>query len=199
MTGPGACTRAVAFREAEGRMDDAAGQLPVLAVLGGSRATQQECEVAAAVGRLAAERGWVVLTGGGPGVMGAASRGAFEAGGLTLAILPGAGPSPGYPNRWVRLPVYTGAGHARNVFNVLTARLCVAVGGSAGTLSEIALALKAGVEVWSFAGWRLDPPASSLAIRPRMFEERGELLRALEAVLASGGGEGGSRAVSSEL
>ena len=125
-------------------------QLPILAVLGPGTATPELEEAAERVGSAAAESGWVVLTGGGPGVMAAASRGAVEAGGLTVGLLPTAQATEAYPNRWVHVPIYTGAGMARNAFNVLSARLCVALGGEGGTLSEIAMAVKGGVPVcWS--------------------------------------------------
>lgn len=133
-------------------------QLPVLAVLGPSRSDVALDRVAEDVGRTAAEAGWVVLTGGGPGVMAAASRGAVEAGGLTVGVLPVASPSDDYPNPWVVIPIYTGTGSARNAFNVLSARACVAVGGGLGTLSEIALALKHGVPVMAWSSWSLTPP-----------------------------------------
>ncbi len=118
-------------------------QRRIVAVLGPSRASSDEVEVAAAVGECAARNGWAVLTGGGPGVMEAASRGAFEEGGLTIGVLPVAQATADYPNPWVEIPIFTGAGSARNAFNVLSAELCVAIGGGPGTLSEIALAMKA--------------------------------------------------------
>jgi len=103
--------------------------LPILAVLGSSDASAEENAIAERVGAVAARAGWVVLTGGGAGVMEAASRGAVEADGLTVGILPTNGPDRGYPNDWVRLPIYTGSGSARNAFNVLSANLCIAIGG----------------------------------------------------------------------
>lgn len=160
-------------------------RLQVLAVLGGGEATPEEEEVAREVGRLAASRGWVVLTGGGAGVMAAACRGAVEAGGLTVGLLPCARPMTGYPNPWVRLAVFTGAGSARNAFNVLSATLCIAVGGGAGTLSEVALALKEGVPVWWWSGWALEPPPGRGHPAPRRFGSGGELIGALEGELAS--------------
>ena len=75
--------------------------LPILAVLGAGDASADEITVAERVGDLAARAGWVVLTGGGPGVMEAACRGAVVAGGLTIGILPNAMAGGGYPNPWV--------------------------------------------------------------------------------------------------
>ena len=163
-------------------MVDLAGALPppILAVLGPSDASREECAVAERVGEAAARAGWVVLTGGGPGVMEAASRGAVEAGGLTLAILPTAGPGGGYPNPWVLLPVYTGSGSARNAFNVLSANRCIAIGGGLGTLSEIALALKSGTPVWCWQSWDLTAPLGRDRPLPRVFGTADELLNALE-------------------
>jgi len=158
-------------------------QLPILAVFGASDASTEENVVAEQVGAEAARAGWAVLTGGGPGVMEAASRGAFEAGGLTVGILPTAGPDCGYPNDWVRLPIYTGSGSARNAFNVLSADLCIAVGGGPGTLSEIALALKSGTPVWCWRSWDLTPPPGRDRPLPRVFDHEDELLASLESKL----------------
>jgi uncharacterized protein (TIGR00725 family) len=157
--------------------------LPILAVLGPGVASDEEYAVAERVGAAAARSGWVVLTGGGPGAMEAASCGAVEAGGLTVAILPSAGPGGDYPNRWVTLPIYTGSGSARNAINVLTADLCIAIGGGAGTLSEIGLALKSGTPVWCYRSWTLEPPPGADRALPRVFDDEDELISALEAEL----------------
>jgi len=157
--------------------------LPILAVLGPSDATDEECALAARIGALAAGAGWVVLTGGGSGVMEGASRGASEAGGLTVGILPTARPDADYPNPWIAIPIFTGAGSARNSFNVLSADLCVAIGGGPGTLSEIALALKNGKPVWCYRSWTLTPPPYSDRVIPRVFDSEGALLTALESAL----------------
>jgi uncharacterized protein (TIGR00725 family) len=154
------------------------GQLPILAVFGAGSATREEEEVARRVGELAARCGWVVLTGGGPGVMAAASRGAVEAGGLTVGVLPVAEHGAGYPNPWVQIPIFTGSGMARNAFNVLSATLCVAVGGGTGTLSEIAMAFKAGVPVVCWRSWELTPPADR-TLELRSFDDADDLLTSL--------------------
>jgi uncharacterized protein (TIGR00725 family) len=112
----------------------------VLGPGGGARAA--DLAAAHELGRLIAREGWVLVTGGrAAGVMEAASRGAQEAGGLTLGILPGEDASGASP--FVDIPVVTGMGQARNNVNVLTSRALVACGTGPGTASEIALALKA--------------------------------------------------------
>jgi len=160
------------------------GVLPSLAVLGPSAASHDEEAVAEHIGGMAARHGWVVVSGGGPGVMAAVCRGATEAGGITVGILPSTGPIQGYPNRWVRIPIFTGAGMARNVFNVLSAGLCVAIGGGPGTLSEVALAIKARVPVWCLRSWSIEPVREIDYEMPRVFESDAELYAALEKKLS---------------
>ena len=111
---------------------------------------------AEAVGRLLAERGATVVTGGCDEVMAAASRGAKSAGGTTIGVLPGE--SRVAANEWVDHVVVTGVGHARNLAVVASGDAVIAVGGAWGTLSEIAYARVLGRPVvvldpgWSVEG-----------------------------------------------
>jgi uncharacterized protein (TIGR00725 family) len=102
------------------------------------------------VGRLLAERGCVVVTGGEDEVMAAAHRGAKSAGGQTIAILPGERPEAA--NRWADHVVVTGIGHARNLAVAASGQAVIAVGGSWGTLSEIAFARRLGRHVVALEG-----------------------------------------------
>jgi uncharacterized protein (TIGR00725 family) len=95
-------------------------------------------EAAEEIGRLLAERGCTVVTGGLGEVMAAAHRGAKEAGGVTIAILPGERRDAA--NQWADHVVVTGIGHARNLAVAASGDAVIAVGGSWGTLAEIALA-----------------------------------------------------------
>jgi uncharacterized protein (TIGR00725 family) len=90
------------------------------------------------VGRLLAARGCTVVTGGGGEVMAAAARGAKEAGGTTIGILPGE--SPDEAEEWFDYAIATGIGHARNLAVAASGDALIAVGGSWGTMSEIAFA-----------------------------------------------------------
>jgi uncharacterized protein (TIGR00725 family) len=102
------------------------------------------------IGRLLAERGCTVVTGGLGEVMAAAHRGAQEAGGTTLAILPGE--SFAEANPWAEHVVVTGIGHARNLAVAASGEVVIAVGGSWGTLAEIAFALRLGRRVVALEG-----------------------------------------------
>lgn len=107
------------------------------------------------VGRLLAERGAVVVTGGLGEVMAAASRGAKRAGGTTIGILPGEFRSQA--NEWVDHAVVTGIGHARNLAVVASGDAVIAVGGQYGTLAEIGFALTLGRPVVVLEpGWAVE-------------------------------------------
>jgi uncharacterized protein (TIGR00725 family) len=112
----------------------------------GEGATERECATAYRLGQAIAREGWTLLTGGrGAGVMDAASRGAKEAGGLTVGVLPSSDRSG--LSRFVDIPIVTGIGEARNYVNVLSSDVMFACGMGAGTASEVALALKSGRQV----------------------------------------------------
>jgi uncharacterized protein (TIGR00725 family) len=106
------------------------------------------------VGRLLAERGCTVVTGGLGEVMAAAARGAKSAGGTTIGILPGE--SRADANQWIDHVVLTGIGHARNFAVAASGDAVISVGGSWGTLSEIAFAKLLGRPVVTLDGWELE-------------------------------------------
>ncbi len=125
-----------------------------IAVVGpGDDATPAERRLAEQVGYLLAVAGAVVLTGGLGGVMAAAAAGCARGGGISVGLLPGDDRQHGSPELTVRLP--TGLGELRNGLLVRCTDGLVAVGGSWGTLSEIALARRAGRPVLGIGSWRL--------------------------------------------
>jgi len=128
---------------------------PSVSVIGAGAATAEEKALAEEVGRLVAERGAVLVCGGLGGVMEAACRGARSADGLTVAVLPGYDRSAANP--WAEVAIATGLAEARNVVVAASGDGCIAVGGSLGTLSEIAIALKLGRPVVALGSWRLEP------------------------------------------
>lgn len=139
----------------------------VIGVIGAGECDAQVAEQAREVGALLARAGCVVVTGGLGGVMAAASRGAAEAGGLVVGIVPTDDATSA--NASVDVAIATGIGEARNAVIVNTAEAFVAVAGSWGTLSEIALARRAGKRVVSLGAWagdetivRADTPAQAV-------------------------------------
>ena len=107
------------------------------------------------VGRLLAERGCTVVTGGMGEVMAAAARGAKSAGGTTIGILPGETRLDA--NEWIDHAVVTGIGHARNLAVVASGDAVIAVGGSWGTLAEIGFASRLGrPTVVLEPGWEIE-------------------------------------------
>ena len=124
-----------------------------VAVVGGSEAAGLAIAAAEVVGATLASAGATVVCGGLGGVMAAACRGAKSAGGLTVGFLPGTDPSAA--NRWVDVVIPTGMGEGRNMLVVRSAAAVIAVGGEYGTLSEIALALRARTPVVGVGTWSL--------------------------------------------
>lgn len=123
-----------------------------IAVIGRGDCSDEEYAAAEAVGRLVAGNRGTVCCGGLGGVMEAACRGAKEAGGTTVGILPDVGEG----NPYLDVVVRTGMGHARNVILVNSADAVIAVGGGYGTLSEIAVALKTGKPVFGLGTWKIE-------------------------------------------
>jgi len=125
----------------------------IIAVIGAGDASPEETGIAEAVGREIARNGAALVCGGLGGVMEAACRGAAAEGGITIGILPGDNPESANP--YVLIPVVTGMRNARNVAVVKSARAVIAVGGSYGTLSEIAFALDSKIPVIGLNTWSL--------------------------------------------
>ncbi len=113
----------------------------IIGVMGGGTATVEDSKAAYRLGSMIAENGWILLNGGrGVGIMEASARGARDRGGITVGILPD--DNDDRVSEHIEIPILTGMGSARNCINVLSSHFIVACPGQAGTLSEIALALK---------------------------------------------------------
>lgn len=150
-----------------------------VAVCGPADATDEERSLAEVVGRRLAENGVVVLCGGLGGVMDSAARGAREAGGVAIGVLPGESRLGSSAHLAAAIP--TGMGEARNAILVRAADAVIAISGEFGTLSEIALALKLGKPVVGLRTWELrkEDQAVDAIIRAESAEEAVEM--ALEA------------------
>lgn len=126
---------------------------PVIAVVGGGQKTAPRgsatYEAAEELGRLIAKAGAILLCGGGGGVMEASAIAARNAGGHTVGIMPSAKP----PNSGIEYAVYTGMGDGRNFLNAAVSDVIIAMKGEAGTLSEVALAIKLGAPVIYLSAW----------------------------------------------
>ena len=134
-----------------------------ISVIGASRCGASDYALAEEVGRLVAQEGATLVCGGLAGVMEAAARGAKEAGGTTIGILPGHDRALG--NRYLDHVLTTGMGHARNLAVVSSGDAVIAVGGGFGTLSEIGLAAKIGRPVVILGGWRLQNDDGTEGVR----------------------------------
>jgi uncharacterized protein (TIGR00725 family) len=124
-----------------------------IGVIGESATDSLEARQAYTVGRLIAQNGATLICGGLFGVMEAAARGAKSSDGMTIGILPGA--SREDANKFIDIALPTGLGEARNVIIARASDALIAVGGSYGTLSEIAFALKFGKPVISLDSWKI--------------------------------------------
>jgi len=122
-------------------------------VVGGSKCSKKTYQEAQKLGNLIAQEGWILVCGGGSGVMEALCRGAKQKGGLTVGILPSVDGREA--NSYLDLKIPTGIGYARNFLVVRSADIVIALKGKYGTLSEIAFALGENKKVIGFNTWKV--------------------------------------------
>ena len=122
-----------------------------IGLIGAGECSDVTYRLARDVGYELGKKGWFLFCGGLGGVMEGAARGCSEAGGMTVGLLPGLHKESANP--YVRLPVPTGLGDGRNLLVVRASDALIAIAGGYGTLSEIALALKAGKPVIGLETW----------------------------------------------
>jgi hypothetical protein len=123
----------------------------MIGVIGAGQCDEKIYEAARKVGAGIAKVGATLVCGGLGGVMEGACRGAYETGGKTVGILPGADKVQANP--YVMIPIVTDLGHARNIVIVRTADMLVAISGGYGTLSEISIGLKLGKPIIGLYTW----------------------------------------------
>ncbi len=122
------------------------GPKKIVGVIGSGEAGPQD-SLARELGHLIGSAGYVLINGGGSGIMAASAQGAAESGGIVVGVLPSSSIDDPrfkgrFPNPFVHIPIYTGLSDARNVIIVKSSDIVVAFKGGAGTLSEISLAIK---------------------------------------------------------
>lgn len=152
----------------------------IIAVIGGESCTDMAARMAEEVGRELAQRGFTLICGGRGGVMEAACRGAKDAGGRTIGVLPGNDAEDANP--YLDIAIITGMGMARNVIIVRSAQAVIAVDGHFGTLSEIGHALSLGIPVIGLETWDLSrggntPESIIVAKDPKDAVEKALLFR----------------------
>ncbi len=153
-------------------------------LIGPSDAPPETLAAAEAIGTALAKRGFTLITGGRGGIMAAASRGASQAGGLVVGIIPSRRHRDANP--WCSLVIPTGLGDARNNLTALAGDVVVAIGGAAGTLSELSLAWIHGRPILGLVGhggWTDRLSGGPVDHRPRPPIERCADLEALLATL----------------
>ncbi len=153
----------------------------------GEGAAAADCAVAEQVGRQLALAGAAVLCGGLGGVMAAACRGAAACGGVTVGLLPGDSRAAG--NEFLTVALPTGLGELRNGLIVRASDALIAIGGSWGTLSEIALAMRTGKSVVTVGGWQVvDGQQPGLAV-PVPADSAGQAVRLALSLARGDGGQ----------
>jgi uncharacterized protein (TIGR00725 family) len=138
-----------------------------IGVMGAGECPPEVFVLAEQVGKLLAQRGAVLICGGREGVMEAAAKGAKAANGVTVGILPESDESGANP--YIDIPIITGMGNGRNVINILSSQVVIAISGGYGTLSEIALALKTRKPVIALRSWDFSALAGELKADPLFF------------------------------
>ncbi len=133
---------------------------PVIAVVGAGKCSKKLRDMAFIVGKYVAENGGVIVCGGMGGIMEGAARGAREAGGVTIGILPTSNKEDA--NEFIDYIIPTGFGEARNIMVVRSADAVVAFPGKYGTLTEMAFALNAKKPVISVNAWKLGDEISQV-------------------------------------
>ena len=161
-----------------------------VSVIGASRATPELAARAEELGELLAARGLIVVCGGRDGVMAAVARGVKRKGGVSIGILPEADRQRAAPD--LTYSVCSAIGYARNLSVVASGDVVIALGGSWGTLSEIALARNVGKPVILLATWEITPPGGGQLDGVRRASTPAEAVD-LAAASAEGGGTSGDR------
>ena len=149
----------------------------VIAIIGASKCSKKLRDMAAEAGRCVAENGGVVVCGGMGGIMEGAARGAHEAGGVTIGILPTDDKNDA--NEFIDYVIPTGFGEARNIMVIRTADAVLAFPGKYGTLSEMAFALRDKKPVISISAWKLGDEIT------QMDDPKKAALKALELAKAA--------------
>ncbi|MFP4549051.1 MAG: TIGR00725 family protein [Fidelibacterota bacterium] len=124
-----------------------------IAIIGGKVATDEDLQLAYESGKQIAGHGHILICGGRTGIMEAAAKGACEAGGLTIGILPGIDDSD--VNPYIKISLPTGIGLARNSIIACAADGAIAISGQYGTLSEIAFCKQFQTPVCSLNSWQI--------------------------------------------
>lgn len=122
-----------------------------IGVIGGAKADAKSRQIAFRIGQLIAEKGAILVCGGLSGIMEASSRGAKEAGGKTIGILPGN--SPDDANPYIDIAIATGLGYSRNSLVAMNADVLIAIDGQYGTLTEIAYGCIYGKKIIGLGTW----------------------------------------------
>lgn len=160
--------------------------MQLIAVIGGGHPPEEFLDMAEEVGALIAQRGAAVICGGLTGIMEAVCRGAKEAGGLTVGVLPTIDKADANP--YVDVVLATGLGTARNVIIVRSADAVIAIDGSYGTLSEISHAFEQGKRVVSLGSWDL----RKVDVPPELFVVARDPAEAVEEAMRGAAAPGGS-------